>query len=131
MWTGRPTASASSSRLGLTTSGRAESAASSAGPEVSRAIRAPPECTWATTSAYHWGASPRGRLPQQASQCTSFPVSCPVFWASRTSASSAADSAALSSGPTALIFVRLPPSSAIETLIRVSPAIATASTSMP
>ena len=102
---GRPTACASSSAFGFTTSGRARRASRRAGPEVSSAIRAPPACARATTSAYQDGASPRGRLPQHAIQFASRDCSRTV---SRRSSCSAADS----SGPGALIFVSTPSDSA-------------------
>ncbi len=121
---GRPTASASSSAFGLTTSGRAARAASRDGPEVSSAIRAPAPCARVTSRAYHSGARPRGRLPQQAIQSAAGEYAPTVVRI-------VSDSSSVSSGPGALIFVSVPSGSASAMFERVCPATGTGATSMP
>lgn len=91
---------------------------------MSSAIRVPARWLRATSSAYHCGGSPRGRLPQHAIQSA---AAARVCTASRTSSASAA----LSSGPAALILVRVESGSTSVMLIRVEPVTGTPAASMP
>ena len=99
---------------------------SATGPEVSRAIRAPARVRPGDQLGVPARArGPRGRLPQQAIQSASRGL------LARPCSSSSSGSAAVSSGPGALIFVRVPSGSASAMFERVAPATGTGATSMP